>query len=344
MSILLSLLRSPIASALAAPHGVDRYLELLDPAWSVRDVRGTIEEVIRETESGVTLVLRPNGNFRGHVAGQFVRVGVEINGVRHTRCYSIASSAHRRDRITLGIKAKDGGFVSRHLVEHAREGQVLALSAAAGDFVLPEERPSRIVLISGGSGITPVMSMLRTLLDEDHRGEIVFLHYARSRDEWMYARELAAIDAPNVRVHTIFGELFRPEHLAAFDVATAESFLCGPEPMMAKVRAVYRERCLSLHEERFAEAPVARSDDSGTIRFLRSNKRAACGGKTLLETAEDAGLRPESGCRRGICHGCTQRKVSGAVRDLRTGAIDDAPDHDIQLCVTAAVGEVTLDL
>jgi ferredoxin len=110
--------------------------------------------------------------------------------------------------------------------------------------------------------------------------------------------------------------------------------------MMAAVRAVVPH----VHEERFSEAPIARSDDGGAIRFLRSNKTASCSGKTLLETAEDAGLDPESGCRRGICHGCTKRKVAGAVRDLRTGAISDAPDQDIQLCVSAAVGEVTLDL
>lgn len=341
MSILLSLLRSPLAAALTAPHGVDRYLELVDPAWSVRDVRGTIETVTRETPTSVRLVIRPNANWQGHRAGQFVRVGVEINGVRHTRCYSVASSAHRPDRIELGIRAKEGGFVSRHLVEHARPGQVLVLSEAAGEFVLPDERPPSILFISGGSGITPVMSMLRTLLEEEHDDAIVFLHYARSREELMFADELATLRAPNLRVECVFGDVFRPEHLAKFDLAMAETFLCGPEPMMAAVRAAGLPR---LHEERFTETVVARSDDAGSIRFLRSNKRATCGGKTLLESAEDEGLNPEFGCRRGICHGCTRRKVKGAVRDLRTGAISDAPDQDIQLCVSAAVGEVALDL
>lgn len=343
MSFALSLLRSPLVTALTAPHGVDRYLELLDPAWSVREVRATIEEVDRSAPNSVRLVLRPNGNFRGHVAGQFVRVSVEIDGVRHTRCYSIASSAHRRDRIALGIRAKDGGFVSRHLVEHARKGQVLALSEPAGDFVLPEHRPSRVVLISGGSGITPVMSMLTTLLDERYAGDVRFVHYARSRDEMMFTEELRFLP-PNVHVHTFFGDVFREEHLERLDVASAETFLCGPEPMMAAVREAYRARGPGLHEERFTAAPIARSDDGGSIRFLKSDKRAACSGKTLLEIAEESGLEPEFGCRRGICHGCTKRKVKGAVRDLRTGAISDAPDQDIQLCVTAAVGEVTLDL
>lgn len=341
MSLLLSLLRSPLATALTSPHGVDRYLELVDPSWSVRDVRGTIETVTHDTPSSVRLVIRPNANWQGHRAGQFVRVSVEINGVRHTRCYSVASSEHRRDRIELGIKAKEGGFVSRHLVARATPGQVLALSPAAGEFVLPAQRPPSMLFISGGSGITPVLSMLRTLLDEEHDDAIVFLHYARSREECMFASELAQLRAPNLRVECIFGDVFRPEHLAKFDLTAAETFLCGPEPMMAAVRSAGLPR---VHEERFAEPVLARSDDGGTVRFLRSNKRGPCSGKTLLESAEDEGLNPEFGCRRGICHGCTRRKVAGAVRDLRTGAISDAPDEDIQLCVSAAVGDVALDL
>lgn len=343
MSLALTLLRSPIARALTAPHGVDRYLELLDPAWSVRDVRGTILRVIRETPTTTTLIVRPNGNWAGHRAGQFVRVGVEINGVRHTRCYSVASSAHRKDRISLTIRAKDGGFVSQHLAHKVRAGEVLALSPATGEFVLPNERPRHIVLISGGSGITPVMSMVRTLRDEGHTGPITFLHYARSREELIFGEELANL-GPNVRVLVAFDTVFRASHLRTIDLTNAESFLCGPEPMMAVVRTVFAERGLHLHEERFTEAPIGRADGAGTIHFRKSRVQKTCDGKTMLEVAESAGLDPEFGCRRGICHGCTQRKVSGVVRDLRTGALSDAGEQEIQLCVSAPVGEVTLDL
>jgi stearoyl-CoA 9-desaturase NADPH oxidoreductase len=331
MSILIRL-----ADAFAAPHGIDRYLELVNPAWSVRDIRGTVVQTIRETPTTTTLVVRPNGNWQGHRAGQFVRVGVEIAGIRHTRCYSVSSSAHVRDRITLTVRAKEGGFVSRHLAHDTNPGDVLTLSPAQGEFVLPEARPRRIVMISGGSGITPVMSMLRTLGDERYDGSVTFLHYARSREELIYADELANV---NARVLVAFDTVFHPEHLRSIPLEHAEIFLCGPEPMMAAVRACG----LRLHEEKFT-ADVARPSGHGTIHFRRSNVKTSCDGKTMLEIAEESGLKPEHGCRRGICHGCTQRKVSGVVRDLRTGAIDDTPDQNIQLCVSAPVGDVTLDL
>ncbi|MGZ3416506.1 MAG: ferredoxin reductase [Polyangiales bacterium] len=331
-------LRSPIAAMLSAPHGVDAYLRALDPRLAVHEVRATIESIVRETPTSATLTLNPNLAWDGHRAGQHVRVGVEIQGVRHTRCFSISSSAHRRDgRITLTIRAV--GKVSRHLVFDAKPGDELALSQAQGEFVLPEARPERILLISGGSGITPVMSMLRTLRDEKYQGEIVFVHYARSREEQIYRDEIDALD---VKKLVVLGDHFSPAHLD-LDVTQYEAFLCGPEPMMALVRkAVPAER---LHEERFGGELVASSNDSGgDVHFAASKLRKPCDGRALLVLAEEAGLKPEHGCRRGICHGCTRRKVRGTVRDLRTGTLSHDGEEEIQICVTAPVGDVTLDL
>jgi ferredoxin-NADP reductase len=363
-----ALLRSPLAAAIAAPHGVDAYLGALSPRWVVHEVRATIEDVVVETPTTATLVLHPSASFRGHRAGQHVRVGVTIEGVRHTRCYSISSapSRHRRGdgRVTLTVRAAEGGLVSRHLVRHAAAGDVLALSQAEGDFVLPEPLPARLVFLSGGSGITPVMSMLRAALErpttQGAAREIAFVHYARSADEVIFARELEALSAAHgprgLRVLRVIergggGDLegrFDTEHLdaAMADWQSATSFLCGPAPMMRAVRAAYATRGAAgrLHEERFtAEAP-APTTDRGEVTFARSRVVAPCAGRSLLVVAEEAGLRPESGCRRGVCHGCTRRKLRGAVRDLRTGAVSDRPDEPIQLCVSTAIADVAIDL
>ncbi|APR77941.1 Flavodoxin reductases (ferredoxin-NADPH reductases) family 1 [Minicystis rosea] len=333
-----AILRSPIASALAAPHGVDAYLRALSPRWMVHDVRATIERVVRETPTATTLTLKPNLAWDGHRAGLHVEVGVDLGGVRHRRCFSISSSEHRRDgRITLTIRAV--GRVSSHLAFEAKPGDELAISQARGEFVLPSERPSRILLLSGGSGITPVMSMMRTLLDEGHRGELVFLHYARSEEERIYAAELDGL-RDRVRIVNVIGAHFRPDHVAPY--LGFETFLCGPPAMMAAVRAAIPPST-ALREERFVGF-VASSNDAGEVRFARSGVRRHCDGRPLLVVAEEAGLRPESGCRRGICRGCTRRKLSGTVRDLRTGELSSEPDQDIQICVTAAASDVTLDL
>src|SRR6201995_418292 len=154
--------RSPLRllEALATPHGVDRYLELVSPMLTVRELRAEVTEVRRPTADTVTLTLRPTRQWRGFRAGQFVQLTIDIDGVRRTRCYSPSCSQYRADgRIELTVKAHPDGLVSNHLVATARPGLVVGLSQADGTFCLPDERPDRIVLISGGSGITPVLAM-----------------------------------------------------------------------------------------------------------------------------------------------------------------------------------------
>ena len=123
------LLGSGLLEALAAPHGVDRYLELIRPSWSLREARAEVIEVRRQTADSVTLTLRPNENWKGFSTGQFVRLTVEIDGVRHTRCYSPACSEHAPDRIEITVKAHPEGQVSGFLNRAARPGMVVGLSA-----------------------------------------------------------------------------------------------------------------------------------------------------------------------------------------------------------------------
>jgi ferredoxin-NADP reductase len=356
------LLDSRLAAILTYPHGVDRYLEQFDPTWSLHEVRAEIVALHHGTADSVTLTLRPNGNWQGFRAGQFVRLTVEINGVRRTRCYSPANSAHATDGlIELTAKAHARGFVSKHLNQQAEPGMIVTLSQADGVFALPEPRPERVLLISGGSGITPVMSMLRTLLDEGHRGRISFLHYCNTPADMIYADELAAVAARHTNVELIRcyaqpnqgGELqglFSRAQLrkAVPDYATAETFLCGPPAMMQAVEQVWAGDGIGerLHLERFTAAPVAIASGSaeGEIRFARSERLAANSGGTVLDQAEAAGLKPEAGCRMGICHTCTCRKTAGRVRDIRTGEISDAGEGDIQICISVPIGNVTLDI
>ena len=355
-------LGSRVAAAMAAPHSVDRYLELFDPTWSVHEVRAEVTAVRRQTADSVTLSLRPNSNWQGFRAGQFVRLTVEIDGVRRTRCYSPANSVHAgKEQIELTAKAHPTGFVSKFLRDQARPGMIVTLSQADGSFALPEQRPGRVLLISGGSGITPVMAMLRTLCDEGYTGRITFLHYSNAAKDLIYAAELAGIAAryPNVELLRAFTEseqcgelqgLFQREQLATAvpDYAEATTFLCGPPGMMKAVQKVWAEDGIGerLHLENFtAAAPAIDSANAeGDVRFARSERLAANNGATLLDQAEAAGLRPEAGCRMGICHTCTCRKLSGQVRDTRTGQLSDSGDEDIQICVSVPVGTVTLDL
>jgi stearoyl-CoA 9-desaturase NADPH oxidoreductase len=356
------LLSSRTARALAGPHEIDHYLELLHPRATVQAVRGEVSGVRHLTPGSVTLKLRPTSTWRGFRAGQHVQAAVEVDGVRHSRSYSPASSEYVEDQFELTVTAHPEGTVSRHLHARARPGMMIGLSQAEGDFLLRQPRPERLLLISGGSGITPVMSMLRTLCHERHDGEVVFLHYARGAREAIYAREVAdlAREHANVRVMRAYtrsgasaGELeghFSREHLEAAvgDHANVEAYVCGPSALVDSVTAVWAEDGLSerLHVERFTlpTASAPHDDEGGRVLFSLSGIRLESDGRPLLEQAERAGLSPAYGCRMGICRTCTCRKVGGSVRDLRSGEISSPADEEIQPCVSVPVGEVTVDL
>jgi len=344
--------------ALATPHGIDRYLELVHPMLTVRELRAVVTDVQRTTADSVTLTLRPTRQWQGFRAGQFVQVAVDIDGVRRTRCFSPSGSEHRRDgRIELTVKAHPDGEVARHLYAHARPGLVVGLSQADGSFRLPDRRPDQVLFISGGSGITPVLSMLRTLLDEGYNGEIAFVHYERTEADVAQLAALRRIAAnhPNVRLALAFtrqegGDLrgrFHETHLA--DIAPwyphAQTFLCGPESLQAAVREHYAAKGIedSLHTEQFTLAvATAGGEAGGELRFGKTVVENS--GATLLEQAESAGLTPEFGCRMGICFTCTKVKTSGCTRDIRTGELHTEPDTEVQLCISAPVGDVAIEL
>jgi ferredoxin-NADP reductase len=341
-------LGSDLVDLLTGPHGVDRYTELVSPTWTLGEARAKVVDVRRATARSVTLTLAPNGAFRSTVrAGQYVNVAVEIDGRRHTRCYSPAN-AEGSGTLELTIGQHEGGLVSNYLYEHARRGMVVGLSGVGGDFVLPAQRPRRILFVSGGSGITPVLAMLRTLVAEGHDGEIAFVHYARNSAEACYREELAAL--PGVRVLHGFtrsgaGDLegrFGAEHLAAAMPSPDAVFVCGPTALVDAVR----EHCENVFTESFVPPAfeVPANPSGGRITFTDSGIDAVDDGRSLLEQAEAAGLAPANGCRMGICHTCTRRKNTGTVRSLTTGSVSSAPDEDIQICVSVPVGDVDLSL
>lgn len=353
-----SLLRSPVLAALTSPHGVDRYLEQVNPMWAAHDVRARIVDVHREVDVPghppvATVTFQPTWTWRGHTAGQHVQLGVEVPGARRaTRVFTVSSpDSGPGDRFTITLRANPDGVVSRHLVEDARPGQVVHLSQAQGDFVLPARVPDHVLMISGGSGITPVMSMLRSLQRRTHRGRITFLHYAQSPEHQIFADELDVVrrSGYGVDVHLLHPELGDPALSPAFlerlvpgyrDVPT---WACGPAPMISAVQAAY-DGSDQLRVEWFKTPVVAGDSAEGDVAFTRSGTTAANTGATLLEQAESAGLTPEFGCRMGICFSCTSRKTAGTVRNVVTGAESSQPDEDIQICVNQPVGDCAVEL
>ncbi|HYM54132.1 MAG TPA: ferredoxin reductase [Solirubrobacteraceae bacterium] len=354
------LLRSSLLEALAYPHGVDRYVEILRPLQVKREVRAEVTAVDHQTPKSVTLALCPNENWRGLHAGQFVGVSVEIDGVRETRPYSPAGSQQAAaGSLELTVSTHPEGRVSRYLRDHARPGMIVGLTQAEGDFRLPDPRPERLLLISGGSGITPVMAMLRTVCEEGFAGEIGFLNYTRSSELALYGAELDQLADRHRTLRVARGFTrgggrqlngrFRREHLRTVisDHASAATFVCGPPALIDAVRTVWaKDRLAEPAVETFTPPALSFDTDSakGIVSFASSGREAANSGLPLLEQAEDAGLAPEHGCRMGICNTCSCRKRTGTVRNVITGELSTAREEQIRICVSVPVGDVALDL
>jgi ferredoxin-NADP reductase len=366
MTLTTKLLGSKAVSALTSPHGVDRYLEMLNPMWAAIEVRARVVDIKRENPDALgsapvaTLTLQPTSTWRGHRAGQYVQVGVELPGSarRVTRCFSISSGASLPgERFTLTIRANDEGQVSKFLVNEARVGQMLHLSQAGGDFTLHESAATptnnHLVMISGGAGITPVMSQIRTLLRDGYDGranrKVTFLHFARSAGDQIFATELAAIaeDDNHIEVHLRHGDAtfseFELRRLVP-DFKNTDTWACGPAGLIDLIKEAYGEENPRLRVEFFKPPTVSTGSATGDVWFTRAGASAANTGASLLDQAEALGLKPESGCRMGICFSCVKTKTDGTVRNILTGEESSLPDEEIRICVSAPVGNCSVDL
>ncbi len=329
------------------------WLAELSPTLAPGERRARVVEVIDETADTKTFVLAPGRRWPGHRAGQFVPVEVEIAGVRVRRCYSISSGASAPGAATIAItvRAVPGGRVSPWLHANLRRGSIVGLGDPAGEFVAaPSSGP--LLLVGGGSGITPILAIVRDLAARDALGDVVVVHAARAADDAIGAAVLAALEASHLGLRVIAhrdameGTLDAAALLAHVpDLAIRTAYACGPAGLVALVAAAGPA---ALHVERFVAAPPPRLQDPAapvSIRLSRSRRDITAAGRgSLLEQLERAGETPKHGCRLGVCQSCRCRKVSGIVEDAVTGARSDAPDEDIRLCVSIARSNLELAL
>ncbi len=327
------------------------YLDLVSPLRAGADLRGRIEAVHPETGDAATVVIRPGRGWRGHTAGQYVRIGVDVDGVRLWRAYSITSPTNRRDgRITITVKAIPDGKVSNHLVRGATPGTMIQLDQATGDFVLPRAMPAKVLYLTAGSGITPVMGMLRdTGLDD-----AVMVHSAPQPQDVIFRDDLHGLVADTklrlTEVHTDTDGRLDIARLGELvpDWAERETWACGPAGLLDAAEEHWAEHGVPerLHTERFRPRIVGGGDNSGgEVTFSTTGRTVDADGTTpLLDVGEEAGVLMPSGCRMGICFGCVTPLKAGAVRDLRTGEITEAePGVLIQTCVSAAAGPCDIE-
>jgi stearoyl-CoA 9-desaturase NADPH oxidoreductase len=339
---------------------------VIDPLRSSADLRGRIVAIHPETRDAVSVVIKPGRGWLGHTPGQYVRIGVDVDGVRQWRAYSLTSETFRRAGaqrpghlsgpdgcIAITVKAIPDGEVSNHLVRRATVGTIVQLDQAAGDFTLGEQAPRKILFLTAGSGVTPVMGMLRNLTDVD--ADVVVVHSAPTADDVIFGGELRMLARQGrirlVERHTDTDGMLDVAELDSLvdDLAERQTWACGPAGMLDALEARWAAGGIAdrLHTERFRPTIIT-AGDGGEVSFSKSGTVVEAGGaETLLDAGEAAGVLMPSGCRMGICFGCVVPLRQGAVRDLRTGDVISAAPGDnvqIQTCVSAAAGSCDIDL
>lgn len=359
-----------LAEALTSPLLPEDYLDLFNPLRRGAALRGRVVEVVPETRDAATLVIRPGADWAGHVPGQYVRIGVDVEGVRQWRAYSLTHGPRRDGHISVTVKAVDGGTVSPHLVHRTRPGTLLHLEQATGDFVLPsspaELRATKYLFVTAGSGVTPVIGMLRNLFPSTDEGvvvlprsaglDVVVVHVAPSEPDSIFLRDLKALDAAGAirlvpRYDDVHGVLDVAD-LATIvpDLAERTTYACGPGGLLDAIGRHHEAAGLPLQTEQFRATTLV-AGEGGEVTFGRSGTVVEADGTTpILEVGENAGVLMPSGCRMGVCFTCVTPLLSGAVRDLRSGDLTTAVPGEtepgavlVQTCINAAAGPCTFD-
>ena len=342
------------ASAMTHPMVPDNVINLVNPLWSSREIRARVKAVRMETKDAATIVLQPGRPVQMHRAGQHFRVGVDIDGVRHWRTYSLTSPSGRTDgTFEITVKAMPGGLVSNHLVHRTNPGDMIRIEGPLGDFVLPEDQPIKALFVTAGSGITPVMGMLRTLEHHGTTADVMHVHSALTPDDVIFGAELREMAVNGLALHEQHTDamgLLTFDRIAAIcpDWRDRDVWVCGPAGMLDAATEFWTAAGLlhRLHLERFTAFDYAITEQArAEVTFGRSAKTASTeGGETLLDLGEQAGVLMPSGCRMGICFSCVIPLKEGRIRDVRTGEVHGEPGDLIQTCISTPCTDTVLDV
>jgi ferredoxin-NADP reductase len=350
-----------VAESLATPLVPADYFDLFAPLRHGADLRARVVAVRPETRDAATLLLKPGADWAGHVPGQYIRIGVDVDGVREWRAYSLTHGPRPDGLISITVKAVADGKVSPYLVHQTKPGTVVHLEQAAGDFVLPE-RPGPLLFVTAGSGVTPVIGMLRNLFPVSDDGsvvvpersrqlDIVVVHVAPTEPDSIFLANLKALDTAGVirlvaRYDDVHGVLAVDDLTGLVpDLADRATYACGPAGLLDALGEHHGRHDLPLFVEQFRVAYVE-AGDGGSVQFATNDTVVEADGATpILDAAEAAGILMPSGCRMGICFGCVLPMREGAVRDLRNGEVTTATGDPvmIQTCISAAAGACHLD-
>jgi ferredoxin-NADP reductase len=346
------------------------------PVWNCEENDILVcRHVVQETHDVRTFIFSPpSPHIFRFEPGQFLAFQFRIGSHTLHRCYTISSPPTRPHTISITSKRVPGGPVSNWLHDHLRPGMSVQATGPMGDFTSVQHPAEKYLFLSGGSGITPLMSMARTHHDLALDTDTLFVHAARTPDDIIFRDELERLassfphfrlallcesDAPMRGWSGYRGRLTLPLlREIAPDFMQREILTCGPAPFMAAIRAILQEGGANparYHQESFNFVELAESlpEEAITaplegfeITFAKSERTIICGpDKTILQAAKEAGLRLPSACARGMCGTCKSRMISGQVDMKHEGGIRqrEIDQGMILICCSKPLADTVID-
>jgi ring-1,2-phenylacetyl-CoA epoxidase subunit PaaE len=330
----------------------------------------TVIDVVRETDTTVSVVFA-TAQPLPYRPGQYLQAVFRLGRGRYRRSYSL-SSVPADDHASITVKHVPGGKVSQYITSQLAIGDRFLVSASRGDFVLPDSRAGRrFVFVAGGSGIAPVMSLIRTLLAMPAPVPVHLLYYTRNGDDIIFRarlEELADLHPQFDLRMSVTGpragwtgahQPFAIEQVldAAQDDPQALFYLCGPESLIDAASEGLAAAGIAparVFLERFASAPGKERPAQGQqatfisrgLLFQRRTRLRTRPGESLLDAAERAGLKVSSNCRNGTCGRCRAKLLDGevAMDEPNSLTLADAQAGRVLTCVSYATAPVVVDL
>ncbi len=347
------------------PKGTSAWINFglshLSKTWSVNRVKAKVIRITEESPDVKSFYLEPNGLWKGFLPGQHVNVSLKINGRFQTRTFSFSS--HPKEKLLrITIKKIPGGLVTNTIHTSSKVGDIWELGEATGDFLITKNiETEKYLFLSGGSGITPILSQLKELSKKNSSSKITLLYFSKSEKDILFKNEL------NLLTHTlqnfkvvhflseeknpkynfgIFGESILKTHVP--DFKDHSTFFCGPEPLKQVVFNLYEKENIldKILCEDFGlfNQKTIETTELQKVKLLFRAREEEIGSGNILDSLLDKGISLQHGCKSGICNTCACMKSKGRVKNLITGKISDDSREKIKLCVSVAMTEIHLEV
>ena len=332
---------------------VNFWLQKINPLWSSNKALGKIVQKDLAAEDMVSLTIQVNRNFKFGLAGQHHPVFAVVKGTRYERTYSLTRLDAQH--VLLTVKKVNGGLVSSWFAEEATVGSLVEFGLPYGEMTVPKESTG-IVLLAAGSGITPMLSLLKEMSNTQQLKQqpVQLMYWVKHSSDAAFLERLEKLATNNQNFsYQVFytqalpaDERINATHAAMVsDLENSIVYACGPSGFTVAAEQ-YFATAKTIQTEAFSMS-VKANDDIGfvNITLLQSNKIVSIPkGVSILAALEQQNIKPKHGCRMGICNKCACNKSEGSTKNLVNGAQNTEPGNLLKLCVNSAQTDLVIDL